>query len=48
MIYQGEGPVHLIGSHCIDFFTSADGEADDEEEEDDEMEVGEVGFPSWV
>ena len=25
-----------------------DGEADDEEDEDDEMEVREVGFPSWV
>ena len=46
---QGEGPVHLIGSHCIDFFGSMDGEADDEEDEDDEMEVGEVCFlPFWV
>ena len=46
---QGEGPVHLIGSHCIDFFASMDGEADDEEDEDDEMEVGEVCFlPFWV
>merc|ERR1712010_61949 len=41
-LIKGEGPVHLIGSHCIDFFTSVDGEADDEEDEDDEMEVGEV------
>merc|ERR1719430_2337125 len=37
-LIQGEGPVHLIGSHCIDFFASMDGEADDEDE-DDEMEV---------
>merc|ERR1719341_2746832 len=37
-IVRGEGPVHLIGSHCIDFFASMDGEADDEED-DDEMEV---------
>ena len=35
---QGEGPVHLIGSHCIDFFASMDGEGDTEDE-DDEMEV---------
>merc|ERR1719397_2428217 len=38
-LIKGEGPVHLIGSHCIDFFASSmDGEAEDEEE-DDEMEV---------
>ena len=36
---QGEGPVHLIGSHCIDFFGGVDEEADTEDE-DDEMEVG--------
>merc|ERR1719339_205230 len=36
-LVKGEGPVHLIGSHCIDFFGSMDGEADDEE--DEEMEV---------
>ena len=35
---QGEGPVHLIGSHCIDFFASLDGEGNTEDE-DDEMEV---------
>merc|ERR1719234_1939242 len=38
-LIKGEGPVHLVGSHCIDFFASMDGEADDEEDEDDEMEV---------
>merc|ERR1719234_2677704 len=36
-LIKGEGPVHLVGSHCIDFFASMDGEADDEEDEDDEM-----------
>ena len=45
---QGEGPVHLIGSHCIDFFASMDGEAEDEEDEDDEMEVGERVFYSFL
>merc|ERR1712181_177022 len=35
-LVKGEGPVHLIGSHCIDFFASMDGEAEDEE---DEVEV---------
>merc|ERR1719180_262448 len=36
-LIKGEGPVHLIGSHCIDFFASMDGEGDTEDE-DDEME----------
>ena len=46
---QGEGTVHLIGSHCIDFYGNMDGEGDYEEDEDDEMEVGEVCFlPFWV
>merc|ERR1719193_2556545 len=37
-LVKGEGPVHLIGSHCIDFFASIDGEGDTEDE-DVEMEV---------
>merc|ERR1712181_175253 len=37
-LIKGEGPVHLIGSHCIDFFASMDGEGDTEDE-DDEMAV---------
>merc|ERR1719500_1294374 len=37
-LIQGEGPIHLIGSHCIDFFADVDEEADTEDE-DDEMEV---------
>merc|ERR1712029_258650 len=41
-LIKGEGPVHLIGSHCIDFFANIDGEADDEEEED-ELEVKDKG-----
>merc|ERR1711934_1240186 len=41
-LIQGEGPVHLIGSHCIDFFGSVDEEADTEDE-DDEMEVKRKG-----
>ena len=44
-LFQGEGPVHLIGSHCIDFFASMDGEGDTEDE-DDEMEVCSVA--SWI
>ena len=38
MEHPSEGPVHLIGSHCIDFFASMDGEGDTEDEDDD-MEV---------
>ena len=36
--FQGEGPIHLIGSHCIDFFDNMAGEADSEGE-DEEMEA---------
>ena len=43
-LQQGEGPIHLIGSHCIDFFAGVDEEADTEDE-DDEMEVGGVSHP---
>ena len=30
MVLQGEGPIHLIGSHCIDYFDNMAGEADSE------------------
>ena len=33
--------MHLIGSHCIEYFGGLDEEADTEDE-DEEMEVGEV------
>jgi len=36
-LIKGEGPIHLIGSHCIDFFDNMAGEADSEGE-DEEME----------
>ena len=34
-LVQGEGPIHLIGSHCVDF----DGYKDVDEDEDDEDEA---------
>merc|ERR1719500_2433753 len=34
-IIHGEGPINLIGSHCVDYY----GFKDDEEESDDEEEV---------
>eukprot|EP00092_Neocalanus_flemingeri_P020298 GFUD01021988.1.p1 GENE.GFUD01021988.1~~GFUD01021988.1.p1 ORF type:complete len:220 (-),score=67.94 GFUD01021988.1:130-789(-) len=34
-LLQGEGPIHLIGSHCIDFYGYRDVGAGDSEEEDD-------------
>eukprot|EP00092_Neocalanus_flemingeri_P034873 GFUD01037948.1.p1 GENE.GFUD01037948.1~~GFUD01037948.1.p1 ORF type:complete len:216 (-),score=66.23 GFUD01037948.1:94-741(-) len=46
-LLQGEGPIHLIGSHCVDFSGFRDVEAGDSEDEDeatdndDEMEVAE-------
>merc|ERR1712013_127165 len=34
-LLQGEGPINLLGSHCVDFFGyNRDTEADSEEEED--------------
>merc|ERR1712098_211666 len=38
-LIKGEGPVHLIGSHCIDYYGSEDGEADYDEDQEYEMEV---------
>merc|ERR1712083_13648 len=45
-LLQGEGPIHLAGSHCVDFFGFKDGagESEDEDEatadeEDAEAEV---------
>merc|ERR1712183_484163 len=41
-LLQGEGPIHLVGSHCVDFFGYRETEEDDAEdesaEEDAEME----------
>merc|ERR1719308_224388 len=33
-LLQGEGPINLLGSHCVDFFGYKDVEVDSEEEED--------------
>merc|ERR1711915_6685 len=44
-IIHGEGPVHLVGSHCVEFFGfKEDEDSDDDEEEGDtenEMETEE-------
>merc|ERR1719425_41878 len=41
-LLQGEGPIHLVGSHCVDFFgyreTDEDDAEEDSAEEDAEME----------
>ena len=46
-IIHGEGPINLVGSHCVDYFGFKDEEeSDDEEEEGDtenEMETEEGG-----
>merc|ERR1739841_118219 len=45
-IIHGEGPVHLVGSHCVDFFGFKDDEESDDEEDEEEgdteneMDVG--------
>merc|ERR1711915_474171 len=39
-IIHGEGPIHLVGSHCVEFFGFKDDEdSDDEEEGDTENEM---------
>ena len=43
---QGEGPIHLVGSHCVDFYGYRDtgaGEETDDEGQDDEKEEGPQG-----
>jgi hypothetical protein len=38
-LLQGEGPIHLVGSHCVDFFGYRDtGAGDDDDEEDENTE----------
>merc|ERR1712002_188699 len=40
-LLQGEGPIHLVGSHCVDFFGYRETEDDAEDEsaeEDTEMD----------
>jgi len=46
VLMQGEGPIHLVGSHCVDFFgyrdTGAGDDSEDEGTEDDaDMEEAE-------
>merc|ERR1712098_666262 len=43
-LLQGEGPIHLVGSHCVDFYGYKDtgaGEDDDDEDENTEDEMKE-------
>ena len=35
---QGEGPLHLVGSHCVENFAVQE----DEDDDDDEMEESET------
>merc|ERR1711972_1198779 len=37
-LIKGEGPIHLIGSHCVDFFDNMAGEADFEGEEMEDLQ----------
>merc|ERR1711887_230884 len=38
-LLQGEGPIHLVGSHCVDFYGYRDtGAGDDDDEEDENTE----------
>merc|ERR1719291_1297470 len=38
-LLQGEGPIHLAGSHCVDFFGFKDGAGESEDEDEAEAEV---------
>jgi len=37
-LMQGEGPIHLVGSHCVDFYGYRDTGAGDDEDEDEATE----------
>merc|ERR1712025_655527 len=37
-LLQGEGPVHLVGSHCVDFYGYRDTGAGDDDDEDENTE----------
>merc|ERR1712098_1027534 len=37
-LLQGEGPIHLVGSHCVDFYGYRDTGAGDDTEDEDEAE----------
>merc|ERR1711970_1359898 len=37
-LLQGEGPIHLVGSHCVDFYGYRDTGAGDDTQEDIEAE----------
>merc|ERR1712059_156630 len=38
-IINGEGTIHLIGSHCVDYYSFKDESEDEDEETEDEMEI---------
>merc|ERR1719439_285537 len=38
-IIHGEGPINLIGSHCVDYFGFKDDEEDSEDEEEGDTET---------
>jgi len=42
-IIHGEGPINLVGSHCVDYFGFKD-EEDDDSEDEDEGETEEEGM----
>ena len=37
-IIHGEGPINLVGSHCVDYFGFKDDEDSDEEDEEGDTE----------
>merc|ERR1711925_55657 len=40
-IVHGEGPIHLVGSHCVDYYGFKDDDTEDEDEADEDMEAEE-------
>ena len=48
-IIHGEGPINLVGSHCVDYFgmnEDDDHDTDEEDEDADEMETEESSTSS--
>merc|ERR1712002_1077576 len=38
-IIHGEGPIHLIGSHCVDYMGLQEEDSDDEDEDEGDAEA---------
>merc|ERR1719186_312025 len=45
-IIHGEGPIHLVGSHCVDYFGFKDEDDEEEDSEEEECDTENEGMES--